>query len=232
MEVSNVSADVPTAPAGTAPASEQGAPLTGPGQGTPLPTPAALPADFADIRPLDISGALQILVAEVRAGLDSLLDASVARSAPTAGTPISSAPTAGTPISGAPTALVPFLAVRELVELLLQAIPDDAGDAPAWTAVLVRVEDTIQSSIDRAIGVVTQWRDVPAASVDAARETRALFSTLLEEEVENPFWLRAEWIGFAPVLLRFRRRRRNARRRLIDPDHSPRSLDESEEFRG
>jgi hypothetical protein len=33
------------------------------------------------------------------------------------------------------------------------------------------------------------------------------------------------------VFQRFRRRRRNARRRLTDPDYSAQSLDENEEFR-
>ena len=217
MEISNVPADLPTAPTGTAPAPEQGA---------SSPTPAAPPADFVDIRPLDISGALQILLAEVRAGLDSLLDASVTGSLPTAGTPIS-----GTPTAAGAGAQSPVQAARELVELFLQALPEDAGDAPAWSATLLRADATIQSSIEQAIAVVTQWREVPAAAVDAVRETRTLFSVVIRDEVENPLWQRPEWIGLAPQLIRFRRRRRNARRRLIDPDHSPRSLDEGEEFR-
>ena len=40
------------------------------GQGSPLAAPIAALPDRADIRPLDISSALQILLAEVRAGLD------------------------------------------------------------------------------------------------------------------------------------------------------------------
>jgi hypothetical protein len=89
----------------------------------------------------------------------------------------------------------------------------------------------MQSSIEQAIGVVTQWRDVPAAAVDAVADTRALFISALGDEPQNPLWLRPEWVGLAPVLQRFRRRRRNARRRLTDPDYSPQSLDENEEFR-
>jgi hypothetical protein len=210
MEVTNLSADVPLALTGTAQA---------PGQGTPSPTTAATPADLADIRPLDISGALQILLAEVRAGLDLQLDASIAPSA------ITSSATASA------IAQSPVQAARELVEIFLQALPEDASDAPAWTAALVRADAAMQSSIEQAIGVVTQWREVPAAAVDAVREARALFASVLGDDVENPLWLRPEWMGLAPMIHRFRRRRRNSRRRLTDPDLSPRYLDESEEFR-
>jgi hypothetical protein len=210
MEVSNLSADVPPALTGTAQA---------PGQGTPSPTTAAPPADLADIRPLDISGALQILLAEVRAGLDLQLDASIAPSA------VTSSATAGA------IAQSPVQAARELVEIFLQALPEDASDAPAWTAALVRADAAMQSSIEQAIGVVTQWREVPAAAVDAVREARALFASALGDDVENPLWLRPEWMGLAPMIHRFRRRRRNSRRRLTDPDLSPRNLDEREEFR-
>jgi len=201
MEVTNLSADVPLALTGTAQA---------PGQGTPSPTTAAPPADLADIRPLDISGALQILLAEVRAVVPGA---------------ITSSATAGA------NAQSPVQAARELVEIFLQALPEDASDAPAWTAALVRADAAMQSSIEQAIGVVTQWREVPAAAVDAVREARALFASALGDDVENPLWLRPEWMGLAPMIHRFRRRRRNSRRRLTDPDLSPRNLDEREEFR-
>ena len=201
MEVTNLSADVSLALTGSAPA---------PGQGTPSPTTAAPPADLADIRPLDISGALQILLAEVRAVVPSAITSSAAASA---------------------IAQSPVQAARELVEIFLQALPEDASDAQAWTAALVRADAAMQSSIERAIGVVTQWREVPAAAVDAVREARALFASVLGDDVENPLWLRPEWMGLAPMIHRFRRRRRNSRRRLTDPDLSPRNLDESEEFR-
>jgi hypothetical protein len=201
MEVTNLSADVPLALTGTAQA---------PGQGTPSPTTAAPPADLADIRPLDISGALQILLAEVRAVVPSAITSSATASA---------------------IAQSPVQAARELVEIFLQALPEDASDAPAWTAALVRADAAMQSSIEQAIGVVTQWREVPAAAVDAVREARALFASVLGDDVENPLWLRPEWMGLAPMIHRFRRRRRNSRRRLTDPDLSPRNLDEREEFR-
>jgi hypothetical protein len=214
MEVTNLSTDVPLALTGTAQA---------PGQGTPSPTTAAPPADLADIRPLDISGALQILLAEVRAALDLQLGAVI-----TPGAVTSSAATAT--VAGA-IARSPDQAARQMVEMLLQALPEDASDAPAWTAALVRADAALQSSIEQAIGVVTQWRDVPVAAVDAVADARALFIAALGDEPLNTLWLRPEWVGLAPVLQRFRRRRRNARRRLTDPDLSSRNLDESEEFR-
>jgi hypothetical protein len=211
MEISNVSADVPTTRTGTAPAPEQG---------TPTPTPVASPADFADIRPLDISGALQILVAEVRAGLDLQVDASITPGGITSGATAASA-----------IAQSPVQAARELVEIFLQALPEDASDAPAWTAALLRADAAMQSSIEQAIGVVTQWRDVPAAVVGAVGDAKVLFVSALGDDPPSLLWLQPEWMGLAPIFHRFRRRRRNARRHLTDPDYSPQSLDESEEFR-
>jgi hypothetical protein len=246
MEVSKVPADIPLARAGSAPAAEQG---------TQSPASTAPPADRADIRPLDISGALQILLAEVRAEFDMLLEASSAAGSLAAGgsgtgstaargaasgEPADGAPTFGAPTpggsaagpltpggltTGGPGALAPFQAARELVEMLLQALPDDAGDVPAWTGALVRVEGAIQAGIDRAMGVVSQWRDVPAVAVDAVRETRVLFSSALSDDAEYPPWLPPEWMGLGSMFHRFRRRRRNARRLLSDPDYSRRSLD-------
>jgi hypothetical protein len=188
----------------------------------PSSATAAPTADLLDIRPLDISGALQILLAEVRAALDLQLGAEI-----TPGAITSSAATATT--AGA-IAQSPDQAARQMVEMFLQALPEDASDAPAWTAALVRADAALQSSIEEAVGVVTQWRDVPAAVVDAVADARALFFAALGDEPLNPIWLRPEWVGLAPVLQRLRRRRRNARRRLTDPDYPTPSLDETEEF--
>ncbi len=219
MQVSQVPpADVPTARAGTVTSAEQGPPSA---------ADIAPAADFADIRPLDISGALQILLAEVRAALDLQPDAAITPGAIPSG---AGAATTAATLAGA-SAQSPDQAARELVEMFLQALPEDASDAPAWTAALVRADAALQSGIEQAIGVVTQWRDVPAAAVDAVADTRALFMSALGDEPQNPLWLRPEWVGLAPVLHRFRRRRRNARRRLTDPDYSTQSLDETEEFR-
>ena len=181
------------------------------GQDLPAAADIAPTADRADIRPLDVSAALQILLAEVRAGLGLAADAPVAQ--------------------GPAGAFGPVQTVRALVEMFLQALPDDASDPPAWTAALLRVETSIQSSIERAISVVTQWRDVPPPVPDAVKETRVQYLTVLGDDLQNPLWLRPEWMALRPLFQRFRRRRRNARRRLTDPDYAPGSLDESEDIR-
>jgi hypothetical protein len=207
MEVSKLPpADVPAAPTGTA---------TATGQGSPSAAHIAPPVNLADIRPLGISGALQILLAEVRAGFDLPANAAI-------------------PQSMLPRSAIvqsPVQAAHDLVEMLLQALPENAGDATAWTAALVRVEASMQSSIERTIAIVAQWRDVPPTVVDAVKETRALVISALGAEPQNPLWLRPEWIGLAPGIRRLWRRRRSTRRRLTDPDYSSGSLDEGEEFR-
>ena len=226
MQVSNVPpVDVPTVRTGSTGSTGSATTATTAEQGPPTAAGVAPAADLADIRPLDISGALQILLAEVRAALDLQLGAAITPNAVPSSAAAATANTAGA------IAQSPDQAAHQMVEMFLQALPEDASDAPAWTAALLRADAAMQSSIEQAIGVVTQWRDVPAAAVDAAADTRALFIAALGDEPQNPLWLRPEWVGLAPVLHRFRRRRRNARRRLTDPDYSPQSLDENEEFR-
>jgi hypothetical protein len=180
------------------------------GQESPAATDVAPAADRADIRQLDVSGALQILLAEVRAGLDLAADAAVAQN---------------------PNPVDPVQAVRQLVDMFLQAVPDDAGDPPAWTAALVNAEAAMQSGTERALIVVSQWREVPPSVVDAVKEAHVLFLSVLGDDLQNPLWLRPEWLGLGPTFERFRRRRRNARRRLTDPDYAHGSLDDSEEYR-
>jgi|SRR5271167_3836858 len=156
-------------------------------------------ADRADIRPLDIAAALQILLSEVRAALDLK-----------------------TGITGGSRAVLesPVQAAQELVQVVLQSMPDDSPDISAWTAALVHMETALQTALARAVNVVGAWRDLPPAVVDAAKETRTLVFSVLGDEPQNPLWLRPEWAGLAPRLERFWRRRRLARRRLMDPDYS------------
>jgi hypothetical protein len=200
MEISKVPpAEVPTVRAETAAMT---------GQDLPPAADIAPPADRAEIRPLDVPAALQILLAEVRAGLGLAADAAVAQG----------------PVG-------PLQTARALVEMFLQALPDDASDPAAWTAALVHVETAMQSSIERAISVVSQWRDVPPPVPDAVKEAHVLYLSALGDDLQNPLWLRPEWMALSPLFRRFRRRRRNARRRLTDPDYAPGSLDESEVIR-
>jgi hypothetical protein len=202
MEVSKVPpADVPATRVGTATTTEQGS------QSAAAVAPMA---DHADIRPLDVPMALQILLAEVRAGLDLPLDG---------------------PATQGATVQNPIQAAHELVDMFLQELPEEATDAQAWTAALAQVETAMQLGIERAIDIVAVWREVPPVVVDAVKETGTLFFSALSTELENPIWLRPEWMGLAPSLQRFWRRRRNARRRFTDPDYPPTSLDDSEEFR-
>jgi len=54
--------------------------------------------------------------------------------------------------------------------------------------------------------------------VDVARDTRAVVLAAFQDDPPNPLWLRPEWLGLAPRMERYWRRRRYARRGLSDPD--------------
>jgi hypothetical protein len=177
------------------------------GQQSPPQKIASL-ADEAAIKPLDIPAALQILLAEVRAAFDLQLPSMS---------------------GGTATAQSPVLGAQGLVEMVLQAMPDDAPDVSAWTEALVRMEFALQTGLERAIAAITAWREVPPMVVDAAREARTLVYSVLADEPQNALWLRPEWAGLAPRLERFCRRRRLARRRLMDPDYSPGSMGDTDE---
>ncbi len=207
MDVSKASpADLPKAGLGTAPATDQR---------TPSPTTLAPPADHVDIRPLDPVGALQILITEVRAALALTLEAAIVQSP------------AGAQSAAMPQS--PAQAAHELVQLFLQEIPEDASNATAWNSGVAHIETAIQAGMDRALGIVAQWRDVAVAAVDAVKETRSLFLAALDDGALNPLWLRPEWLGLNPGFHRFRRRRRIVRRRLIDPDYATQSMDDDKE---
>jgi hypothetical protein len=167
-------------------------------------------ADRADIRPLDVAAALQILLAEVRA----LLDPKAMPMGAAGGTGIED----------------PVQTARVLVEMAVQSLPDQAS-VPVWTAALLHMESALQSGLEFAIDAVSAWRDVPIVAVDAAKEARALVFSVLGDDAQNPIWLRPEWASLAPRLERFRRRRRDARRYLSDPDHSSWSFDDGDEQR-
>jgi hypothetical protein len=183
-------------------------PTTSPAELSPQSPAKAAIADRADIRPLEIPAALQILLAEVRASLD--LQAVL--------------------MSGEGGAVLdtPPQAARLLVEMVVQSLPDEA-DVAAWTAALVHVETALPIGLERAIDAVTAWRDVPFMVVDATKETRALVFSILGDDPQNPIWLRPEWAGLAPKFERFWRRRRSARRRLTDPDYSSETFDDGNE---
>jgi hypothetical protein len=163
-------------------------------------------ADRADIRPLDIPAALQILLAEARAALD--LQAALMGGADNLSTD------------------TPEQTARAVVEMAVQSLPIET-DVPVWTAALARMESALQTGLERGVDAVSAWRDVPAVVVDAVQETRTLVFSVLSDGPQNTLWLRPEWAGLAPRFERFWRRRRIARRRLTDPDYSA-SFDDSE----
>lgn len=157
-------------------------------------------ADRADIRALDIPAALQILIAEVRAAFELQALAMTAD--------------AGMPA----TSDSPSQAAHAVVQLVLQEMPDDAAGTPTWVAAAARIDDALQIGLDRAISVISTWREVPPTVIDAAQSTRTLIMSVLGDDLQNPIWLRPEWAGLAPRFERFWRRRRRARRGLSDPD--------------
>ena len=186
-------------------------PTIPPGEpGSQSPANIAAIADRADIRPLDIQAALQILLAEVRASFD-----------------LQTVPMSG---DGSVVLDNPAQAARAVVEIVVQSMPEELN-VPVWTAALVRAEAALQIGLERAIDVVTAWHDVPAPVVDAVKETRISVLAVLGDEPQNPIWARPEWALLAPRLERFRRRRRIARRRLTDPDYSMGVFDDDAEHR-
>jgi hypothetical protein len=170
------------------------------------PAAPAAAADRADIRPLDVQAALQIILAEVRASFEL--------------TALSLEPDVNDPTDSPPQA------ARAALQLFLQAIPAEAPSMPAWTAAVAQAEDSLQAGLDRGSAAVAAWRGVSTLVVDAAKETHALVFSALSDDAQNPAWLRPEWAGLAPRLERFRRRKRLARRRLTDPDYPERNPDD------
>ncbi len=169
------------------------APSTASELGSALAGGAARLADQVNIHPLDVAGALQILIAEVRAAL-------------TLPGEMAAAPTQAT------TPLV-------LVQMVLQrAAQDDALEPAVRLADVTQAEADLRRGLNKAVEAVMAWRNVPALVVDVARDTREVVLAAVYDDPPNPLWLRPEWLGLAPRMERFWRRRRYARRGLSDPD--------------
>jgi hypothetical protein len=176
------------------------APTEGPTpQRSTLSAAAAVPlADQVHIEPLDAAAALQILVAEVRAELGLPRDAAVGAN--------------------------PAQTAEVLIRTFLHALPVDASNPSIWITETARVDRAIQSAVDRAVDTVAAWRNVPQSVVDVVKETRSLVASLLSDAPPSPIWFRPEWLGLAPTIERFWRRRRLARRGFTDPDARPSGL--------
>ena len=111
----------------------------------------------------------------------------------------------------------PTHAAHLLIRMFLENLPDDTAGPAQWPAAAAAIERKFESSLERAVETVTNWRSVPPGVVDAAKDTRALAIGQLRDEPANPNWLRPEWLGLAPAIERYWRRRR-PRRGMSDPD--------------
>jgi hypothetical protein len=175
------------------------------------------PSDRVDIQPLTVTSALQILISEVRAGLQ----VPVAAPAPAAQSAVQSA--------------------QIVLDLLLQSLPAEPGApgvvtpgvatpgvatsavAPDDAVAVAAADAALGAALDRAIATVEVWRHVPHAVVEAAREARGLIAAMLNDEPPSALWGRPEWEWLAPRIQRYWRRRRPGRRStawptLSDPD--------------
>jgi hypothetical protein len=193
-----------TLPPGLAP--PRAGTASSPDEGVRSPAGVAVVADRADIRPLDIPAALQILLAEVRAAFEL--------------TALSMGTDAGILADSPPQA------ARAILQVFLQAVPENAIDVPTWAAAVESAETSLQAGLERASAAIAGWREVPAIVIDAAKEVQASLSSALNDDLPNPLWLRPEWAGLAPRLEKFCRRRRFARRHLSDPDYPTRKFDD------
>jgi hypothetical protein len=180
-------------------------------------TPPA--SNQADIRPLDVPGGLQILIAETRTAFQEIAEFVAAFAPQTLGTSVDAMPSNS------------LQAARQIVELVLQSLPENIENPDVWTTALLRAESALEAGLQQSVSTVANWREVPDVVVDSVAQSGALVLQALSEEMPNPLWLRPEWVGLAPRLQRFARRRRAARRRLTDPDHWQGSLDDEEQRR-
>lgn len=156
--------------------------------------------DQPDIRVLDVPAALQILLFEVSDALGLEQSATPAQSADQA---------AGVIIDG----FLRKLAGADPVQ------PEDPAGL-AWARTADQVQIALVSGMDRAIGIVSAWRAVTAEVTASIAASREIVTAALVDEPAPKFLTRPEWLGLAPRIERYRRRRR-ALRRLQDPDYEP-----------
>lgn len=161
---------------------------------------AARVLDEPDIRLLDVPAALQILMFETSDALGFELPVAPAQDADQA---------AGLIIDG-------FLRTVSTADPVHAADPAD----PAWLA-WVRAADQSEAAlahgIERAILAVGAWRGVTDDVIESIATSREIITAALIDEPAPKFLTRPEWLGLAPRIERYRRRRR-APRRLRDPD--------------
>jgi len=212
------------------------------GASVPVPTPGA---GGPDIRPLDLAGALQILVAEVElalteAGLrvpapagaasapaaSAMALASVPGQAPppspsSAGlaAAIAMAAAATTPAGTAVDGAAESVAVRMLLSAFLRALPPASEPPTAFLATVQRAVQALADGSQTAIDRVAAWRGTPAALTAALQQGRQLSLALIhDDQVQPPILAHPEWLGLAREWARLRRLRRRQERRLLLTD--------------
>ncbi len=162
------------------------------------------PTDLLDIQALDGAGALRILLAEVQAEL-------VALGAPAPGPP-------GPPGQGnvwpalSPS---PEVAAQWMIRSLLGVVDIASPDAPAAP------ETALHDALDRGVGLVAAWHDVPAATLQVAVDVRDRVFRQMAETPPDPAWFEPEWLPLLPSMRDYWRRRRRRQQALLDPDLKP-----------
>jgi hypothetical protein len=111
----------------------------------------------------------------------------------------------------------PVPAARTIVDLVLRSLPQ-TFEPYSWSLQLPRVDQAVQTGVQRALDAVSAWRDVPPAVLEATRESASLALALSAEEPLYP-WPPPDWLGMAPRLALVWRRRRALKRLLVDPDY-------------
>jgi hypothetical protein len=186
-------------------------------------TVAAAAVESADIRPLDLAGALQILIAEVRAELTRvLLEATDIPAPADTDTRTYANATATANIDAVASA------ARGILEAVMNSLPQSSRELAVWSDALPRIDAAVELGMARALAIIDTWRDVPGPVVTGARELHALVTNALSDEPLNALWLRSEGLNLAPRLTRLRRRRKLLHRRLTDPDYRPSFFDDPE----
>lgn len=177
----------------------------------PVPTPGA---GGPDIRPLDLAGALQILVAEVEL---ALTEAGLGAGAP--------APGAGTTgIDAAQSA-----AARVLLSAFLRALPPASEPPATFFAAVQRAAQALADGSQAAIDRVAAWRGTPAALVAALQQGRQLSLALISDDrIQSPILAHPECLSLANEWARLRRRRRRQERRLLLTDTDADWLEEAQ----
>jgi hypothetical protein len=176
-----------------------------------------LPTDRSSIKALDLAGALQILIAEVKLALG---DAGFEPPDPSLGEALqrwaAAQPSLVLLLSEPETAQATLAPpARALLEIFLRALPPEDQPPQAWIAAVQKLTQALVNGSAAAIGRIGAWRDTPARLPAQLEQSRALAFNLLGEDPPLPLLTRPEWLGLGTALTRFHRLRRRQRRLLL-----------------